>query len=305
MKEEKIFFLKSPFSYFRYLKDYVIYGITPSEHNCLNFSKLNHHGKSDFITMRKNRLLDKLFNSVDANKILWDKALFNDYFSDYINHAYLPINKDTTELEIENFYKVTHNKGGYLVKPNSLFYGKGIYKHSTIDELKRIWNSGESYIVEEVVKNVDELSVLNDSSLNTLRVVTIIDRFGEVNIIAIILRTGSKGAIIDNFLGGGTCYHVDIKTGVVDSPGMCAKGNSYIEHPSSGYIMPGYRIPKFEEVKQYVIKLAKHLPKARYVGWDIAVTDNGVEVIEGNVSPSAELIQCNKRGLYKIIKSYY
>jgi len=74
MKEEKIFFLKSPFSYFRYLKDYVIYGITPSEHNCLNFSKLNHHGKSDFITMRKNRLLDKLFNSVDANKILWDKV---------------------------------------------------------------------------------------------------------------------------------------------------------------------------------------------------------------------------------------
>lgn len=68
--------------------------------------------------------------------------------------------------------------------------------------------------------------------------------------------------------------------------------------------MPGYKIPNFDEVKQYCLKLALHLSSVRYVGWDIAITTDGIEVIEGNRFPSAALIQSNSIGLYNIVKEY-
>lgn len=63
-------------------------------------------------------------------------------------------------------------------------------------------------------------------------------------------------------------------------------------------------IPDIDSVKKYAIKLALKLPKSRYVGWDISITDTGLEVIEGNICPSAEVIQCGGIGVYDKIKFY-
>lgn len=185
-----------------------------------------------------------------------------------------------------------------------MYYGFGIRKVSSLDELKALRDSGKSFIVEKLLSNCSELNRFNDSSLNTFRVVTCIDKKKEVHIVTILLRTGCKGAIIDNLKGGGVCWHIDLNTGVIDCPGRDGDGNSYVTHPTSGVIGPGFRVPRFEELKSFAIALAKHLPEARYVGWDIAITPDGMEVIEGNVCPSAELIQCNGIGLYDEIKSY-
>lgn len=128
---------------------------------------------------------------------------------------------------------------------------------------------------------------------------------GGVNIIAVTLRVGSKNSIVDNVHSGGTYYHVDVETGIVDQKGMDGYGNwSYLRHPDSGVIMPGYKIPRFSEVMSFVISVAKHLPGARYVGWDIAITQDSIEVIEGNVSPGADALQSNQVGIYKLIKNY-
>ena len=52
------------------------------------------------------------------------------------------------------------------------------------------------------------------------------------------------------------------------------------------------------------MELALKLPGVRYVGWDIAITIDGIEVIEGNRFPSATLIQSNDIGLYDVVKEY-
>lgn len=155
-----------------------------------------------------------------------------------------------------------------------------------------------------MVENEKSLKELNPTSLNTCRVVTCIDKKQKPHIVTIVLRTGSKGAIIDNARGGGSFYHIDLSTGIIDSPGRDSYGNYYVVHPTSNILMPGFKIPNFDSLKQYSLELASRLPNAKYVGWDIAITPNGFEVIEGNVCPSSELIQCNGEGLYKDIKNY-
>lgn len=282
---------------------YLRHGATPQEYVCLGFAWLNSRGRKEYVTIRRNRKLDRILNNAEANKILWDKGLFNSHFSEFIHRKFLSVNNNTSDDDLQTFFN-SLKENRYIVKPNDLFYGQGVYVADSLDELKKIRNNGKEYIVEELVKNDPELAKLNESSLNTFRVVTCIDRKDNVHIVAILLRTGRKGSVIDNLLGGGTCYHVDIETGIIDGMGRDGIGNMFLKHPTSGITMPGFQITRIDEVKQFAINLAKHLPKARYVGWDIALTPDGVEVIEGNVCPSAELIQCNGRGLFKEIKSY-
>lgn len=181
-----------------YFYNYMRFGCSIDEYNCLKFYERNTKSKKDFVTIRKNRRLDKLFNTNEANKILWDKGLFNDYFKQFNHRSYLKIMSDTSDEQIEKF--VVSNPLGYLVKPDDLYYGKGIYKSSGVDELKKLKISGKSFIVEELVKNCPELASLNPSSLNTLRCVTCLDKNGDVHFIAIALRTGGKGAVVDNVL---------------------------------------------------------------------------------------------------------
>ena len=67
-------------SFFKYFVNYIFQGVTPTEYNLLDFANLNKKGKSSFITMRKNRKIDRKYNSKKENDILWDKEKFNDFF---------------------------------------------------------------------------------------------------------------------------------------------------------------------------------------------------------------------------------
>lgn len=289
-------------SFFKYFVNYIFQGVTPTEYNLLDFANLNKKGKSSFITMRKNRKIDRKYNSKKENDILWDKEKFNDFFCQFINRKWIYISSETTKEQIESFYNSLTEKK-FIIKPNRMYYGKGITIGTMVEELYDAKIMG-GVIVEELVENEKSLKELNPTSLNTCRVVTCVDKNKKPHIVTIVLRTGSKGAIIDNARGGGSFYHIDLGTGIIDSPGRDSYGNYYVIHPTSEIVMPGFKIPRFNDLKQYSIDLASKLPNARYVGWDIAVTPNGFEIIEGNVCPSSELIQCNNVGLYNKIKYY-
>ena len=45
------------------------------------------------------------------------------------------------------------------------------------------------------------------------------------------------------------------------------------------------KIPMWDRVLEVVIEAAKKIPQVRYIGWDIAITNDGVELIEGNNWP--------------------
>ncbi len=41
-------------------------------------------------------------------------------------------------------------------------------------------------------------------------------------------------------------------------------------------------IPYFNEAKELVCQLAKYVPRLRFIGWDVAISDSGPVLIEGN-----------------------
>lgn len=138
----------------------------------------------------------------------------------------------------------------------------------------------DGFIVEELIVQTPEMAQFHPSSLNTIRVATI--KFDDgVEVVEAFFRTGRGGNIVDNAGAGGVFGTIDIETGIIDAVGD-EYGNLYEVHPDSGLPIRGFTIPHWEEAKAMAIELADIVKGNRYAGWDLALTENGWIMIEGN-----------------------
>ena len=55
--------------------------------------------------------------------------------------------------------------------------------------------------------------------------------------------------------------------------------------------MLGRKIPFWNEVLSICNDAAKKIPKCQYIGWDVAITENGPLLIEGNHMPDLDMIE--------------
>lgn len=63
-------------------------------------------------------------------------------------------------------------------------------------------------------------------------------------------------------------------------------------HPDSGEQIIGFKVPSWDKIVDLVISAAKVIPEVRYVGWDVAVDDDGnVQLIEGNYGADPDVTQ--------------
>lgn len=132
-----------------------------------------------------------------------------------------------------------------------------------------------------------------------------ITREGTVDILAAAIRVGGGRHIVDNFHAKGVAYPIDIKEGIINGLGKDLNNNYYLRHPSTQVLMPGFQIPNWQEVTRFVKAAALQNPKARWIGWDVAVTPNGCEMVEGNYLVNCNFLQTwDKKGKYSFMKSY-
>ena len=141
---------------------------------------------------------------------------------------------------------------------------------------------GKNYIIQSLLKNNEDLSNLNPSSLNTFRVITyILDN--KVYHMPIILRIGRNGSFLDNAHAGG------IFIGVSDEgyllPKACSEfGELYEMHPDTKIKFDGYYIKKMPEIIDVAHKLQTLFPHVGCVNWDLTLDENNdVVLIEANM----------------------
>lgn len=280
------------------------YGARPIDYVRFGFYLKNRFARDKYLTfIRYRKLVKKLFKG-GARDIFANKVEEYKLFRKYINRPWLYVTKETSRSEILDF---VNKNTPVIAKPNHGEQGHGIIvlqKDNSIDELVQVLEL-EDYLLEKMQKNCPELEQLNPSSLNTLRVVTLLDTFGEPHILGAWLRVGASGKVIDNWGGGGVGYNVDIETGLIDRLGKDKRNRKYIYHPSSGILMLGFKIPHFLEIKKRVLEMALIMPQARYVGWDIAVTPEGIDLIEMNCPPGHDMMQAFETPIYPIIKKLW
>ena len=176
--------------------------------------------------------------------------------------------------------------------------GNGILRLAAGADMSAVWEEygGRPFLMEAPIRQHPAMAAVNPGSVNTIRLIAA--RHGDsVQPIGAGLRTGGGGQVVDNFHHGGTAYPLDLDAGIVTGPGIDLEGNAVLRHPVTGHIMPGFQVPMWDRVLDTVRRAAVTVPNVGYVGWDIAVTEEGPELIEGNINyPGNTIIQLDGPG---------
>jgi hypothetical protein len=180
-------------------------------------------------------------------------------------------------------------KGGEYTNGDISFYrscGSRVFLSDIVDYARKASGSkgAPGAIFEEKLNQHQLLNRINETSINTARVVTLLNKEGKAGIYLSKLRLGRVGSDVDNASQGGMFVGIKPLTGELGQGLFYSKFNTgqYSEHPDSGVRFSGLTIPYWDQVKALCIKAAELTPFCRTVGWDVAITPQGPVLIEGN-----------------------
>lgn len=267
---------------------YLFYGFNKEDYFVIgNGYTLSKYEKKRWFTCKRAVWLQKKVNQPDYIHLLENKAEALFLFKDLVSRSWLYAPKSTFDA----FREFVRKSPVFIAKPVGGSCGKGIEKHSinrvSLEDQQALYNHfvKDDMILEECLKAHNDI-FLGTAALSTFRIYTMIDGKGDVHILKAKYRVGTGDAITDT-ADGCIAYPISIKYGIVEGPGINEVLNSehYYYHPGYDKQVVGMMIPLWDQVLDVVTKAAKRIPQLRYVGWDIAITNNSVEIIEGNHNP--------------------
>lgn len=140
-------------------------------------------------------------------------------------------------------------------------------------------------IIQEVVIQDEGIAEISNTSLNTIRLVSLLTISQEVIILSSSMRFGVGSAFVDNWSAGGIAVGVNHSNGVLMETAYDKHGGQYYEHPESKVVFNNYKIPYWDDVLEIARKVQGACPFYKLVGVDIAISENGPVLIEINANP--------------------
>jgi hypothetical protein len=226
-----------------------------------------------------------LMNPKGAREVLENKIMFLNYFSNFVKRKFASINQLTKDKGLVN--QLLGNTSGRLVLKGSRGQvGAEVEvvncKEYTQEELLRTMNSKGYDLAEEYVVQHPALMELSPSGLNTVRIFTQ-KTLNDIDFLGARLRV-SVNSPVDNMAAGNLAAPIDMESGIVSGPGVYSDISKSDEsvHPVTKKPVLSFKIPFWREVTNLAIQAAILCPDNKSVGWDIAITSDGPELIEGN-----------------------
>lgn len=273
---------------------YKMYELTPDE-------------QRGYITRRHFHMMANVYNRYLITKLLDDKSLFNFIFAKHIKRRWF-INRN---LSYRQFLKKIDGLDTILVKSTTGTRGKEVQKlQCNVEDKRALYQkiiSMPPSVIEEYIKQHDAVNAMCSTSVNTVRITTLNVK-GECKVLYAVFRMG-QGSVVDNLHNGGIIAAIDIETGVVITDALDMEGNTHAENAYSGMKVKGFQIPHWDKILDACKACYRRIPGVNFIGWDFAITPDGVDLIEGNSMPSSAGIQLTysslKKGLYSTIIEPY
>lgn len=198
-------------------------------------------------------------------------------------------NDDFTPISREDAYARLKQEGAYVIKPTrdsgqgtDVRFFHALEDDVAIEDLLKPY-AGIDYIVQRAVKQHPMLSDFNASSINTLRIVTLVFQ-DKPYILSSILRIGGSGSKVDNVSKGG--YQCTVRPdGRLEKLAYTNRSGKaeMVEENEKGMRWEDYSIPNFESICETAKDLALKLPHLKLIGWDFALDESGeIVLIEFN-----------------------
>ena len=202
------------------------------------------------------------------------------------------------------------DKGGLsdidaFVKPVNGMMGHGVFalkikgdevwidgERSSGEALEQILQGGD-YLIQERIVQHPALEAFCPSCVNTLRLHTVIDAAGKVVSFGPMLRIGRLGSAVDNWACGGVIVGIDPASGRLKADGFMKPGFGTVSkmHPDTGTRYEGFQVPFYQEAEEMVVRLHGMMYRNHSIGWDVAITQDGPVIVEGNDLWEISMIQ--------------
>ena len=112
--------------------------------------------------------------------------------------------------------------------------------------LKFLKKTKSPYLLQELLDQIEALTALNPSSINTVRCLSYIDNSGHAQVVGATLRIGVGTGVVDNASSGGIFCGLDINRKCLHAYALNKKGDLFTSHPNSLIEFRGYEIPDLE-----------------------------------------------------------
>ncbi|MCC6289117.1 MAG: hexapeptide transferase [Chitinophagaceae bacterium] len=247
-------------------------------------------------------------NPKESRDILENKVKFLEYFKDFAGRKWATIEMlESNKNLAADFLK--SEQGKIVLKNSKGQAGKEVAvvdtKNMNVDDLFALMKKNNFDLIESFVVQHDELMKIAPRGLNTARIITQYHN-NKIIIIGTSLRL-SVHLNIDNISAGNFAVPVDPETGIVTDPGIytdVTKEDVY-KHPLTGIDIIGFKVPFWKECIETTTKAALLTPQNRSIGWDVAITNAGPLLIEGNHNWNNDLWQMPvRKGLKKILLQF-
>lgn len=198
------------------------------------------------------------------------------------------------------FFKPTRGRGGtgaevWCYSGDSNYRRTNGETASGSELLERLRGREGSYIVQPRLTNHRAIADLSIGALATVRMLTILDEKNRPEATHAVLRMAvGDNLVVDNFHAGGIACAIDMKTGILGRAsdiGLRAERGWCERHPDTGGQILGRVLPRWCETVEVAERAHAAFAGRVFIGWDIAITDDGPVLIEGNAAPDVDLIQ--------------
>lgn len=272
-------------------KNFLTTGCSYTDYFRGDYINLTKEQKKTFVTAKKFYNIIHYFNDQQYIVLLHDKLVFDEYFKDFIKRDFYNLRTGS----IDGFKNFLNGKDIVFAKDPTGECGHNISKikvaEHTPEELFETCKKNGQLLVEEAIIQSDDMNEVNPYSVNSYRVVTLL-KDGKAQVIANALRVNQNDATV---VGCSDDIYFAMKPdGSVDGNVVDDYGNIYTKHPLTGFEFANMRIKGVKEAFDLCCKAAEKIPQVRYIGWDIAFSDKGPVIVEGNEYPGFGVLQFYK-----------
>lgn len=153
----------------------------------------------------------------------------------------------------------------------------------------------EPIIVQQALFGHSDLRDLAINVLTTCRVMSVKNETGGYEVTHAVFKSSTRSdSVVDNFHKGGIVSRVDVATGKLGPASDAGTRQPCVwfdKHPTTGAQIAGRQLPFWQETKDLLCRGHAAFPDRVTIGWDVAITDDGPIIVEGNVQSGCDMIQ--------------
>src|SRR5262249_1661874 len=170
-----------------------------------------------------------------------------------------------------------------FIKRDGGHRGEGVRKLAATDLHENMFEQFGNCVIQSPIKQHDFFEEIISGSVGTIRMTTVKNRGGNIEMRASYLRLGRSDTAWVQSANSLRVAIID-GNGELDSFGYTTQDwRRWLAHPDTNFVFSKQRIPRFKEAVETCVKLHALIPQFTIIGWDVTIgNDDRIKLIEWN-----------------------